>query len=131
MPNLHALACGAGSEQEKIAIYERQLGWREFAHHVLHHFPHTPEQNFNRRFDGFDWADVPATTLSAWQRGRTGVPIIDAGMRELWTTGWMHNRVRMIVASFLTKNLRAHWSHGARWFWDTLVDADLANNSLG
>ena len=128
---VHALACGAGSEQEKIAIYERQLGWREFAHHVLHHFPHTPEQNFNRRFDGFDWADVPATTLSAWQRGRTGVPIIDAGMRELWTTGWMHNRVRMIVASFLTKNLRAHWSHGARWFWDTLVDADLANNSLG
>ena len=111
--------------------YTRELGWREFAHHVLHHFPHTPERNFNSRFDAFAWADASARTLEQWQRGRTGIPIVDAGMRELWATGWMHNRVRMIVASFLAKNLRLHWSHGARWFWDTLVDADLANNTLG
>lgn len=111
--------------------YVRELGWREFAHHVLHHFPHTPEANFNPKFDDFAWAEPASRALAAWQQGRTGVPIVDAGMRELWATGWMHNRVRMIVASFLTKNLRIHWRHGARWFWDTLVDADLANNSLG
>ena len=109
----------------------RQLGWREFAHHVLHHFPATPLDNFNPRFDDFPWADVPGPLLDAWKHGRTGIPIIDAGMRELWSTGYMHNRVRMIVASFLTKNLRAHWAEGAAWFWDTLVDANLANNTLG
>jgi deoxyribodipyrimidine photo-lyase len=114
-----------------VEAYVRELGWREFAHHVLHHFPYTPERNFNSRFDKFAWAEVSGNTLKAWQQGRTGVPIVDAGLRELWTTGWMHNRVRMIVASFLAKNLRAHWLHGARWFWDTLVDADLANNTLG
>ena len=112
-------------------VYLRQLGWREFANHVLHHFPETPESNFNQRFDGFPWAEAPDATLDAWRHGRTGVPIVDAGMRELWETGWMHNRVRMIVASFLTKNLRAHWHHGAAWFWDTLIDANLANNTLG
>ncbi|WP_345779463.1 FAD-binding domain-containing protein [Thermomonas sp. S9] len=74
---------------------------------------------------------TPPPCSSRWQRGRTGIPLVDAGMRELWHTGWMHNRVRMVVASFLTKNLRQHWHHGARWFWDTLVDADLANNTLG
>ncbi len=116
---------------EAGAMFLRQLGWREFAHHVLHHFPETPANNFNHRFDDFPWADVPATKLEAWRQGRTGIPIVDAGMRELWSTGWMHNRVRMIVASFLTKNLRAHWHEGADWFWDTLVDADLANNTLG
>lgn len=109
----------------------RELGWREFAHHLLHHFPETPEQNFNPRFADFDWARLSQPRLEAWQQGRTGIPIVDAGMRELWATGWMHNRVRMIVASYLTKHLRYHWRHGARWFWDTLVDADLANNSLG
>lgn len=109
----------------------RELGWREFAHHLLHHFPHTTERNFDSRFDDFDWARVSQTHLEAWQQGRTGVPIVDAGMRELWSTGWMHNRVRMVVASYLTKHLRYHWRHGARWFWDTLVDADLANNTLG
>jgi deoxyribodipyrimidine photo-lyase len=109
----------------------RELGWREFAHHLLHHFPDTPDQNFNPRFVDFDWARVSEPKLEAWQHGRTGVPIVDAGMRELWHTGWMHNRVRMVVASYLTKHLRYHWRHGARWFWDTLVDADLANNSLG
>jgi len=109
----------------------RQLVWREFAHHLLHHFPHTAQQNLNPRFDRFDWAGTAAGPLQAWQRGRTGVPIVDAGMRELWQTGMMHNRVRMIVASYLTKHLRVHWLEGARWFWQTLVDADLANNTLG
>jgi deoxyribodipyrimidine photo-lyase len=111
--------------------YIRELGWREFAYHLLHHFPQTTTQNLNPRFEHFDWAKVDQEALEAWQRGRTGVPIIDAGLRELWATGYMHNRVRMIVASYLTKHLRYHWLHGARWFWDTLVDADLANNTLG
>ncbi|HEX5757198.1 MAG TPA: deoxyribodipyrimidine photo-lyase [Arenimonas sp.] len=111
--------------------YFAELGWREFAHHLLYHFPHTPQADFNPRFAGFPWCDADVDVLHAWQCGRTGVPLVDAGMRELWQTGWMHNRVRMVVASFLCKNLRIHWRHGARWFWDTLVDADLANNSLG
>jgi deoxyribodipyrimidine photo-lyase len=109
----------------------RELGWREFAHHLLYHFPETPEHNFNPRFDAFRWARDDHDALQRWQRGRTGVPLVDAGMRELWHTGWMHNRVRMVAASWLTKNLRQHWHHGARWFWDTLADADLANNTLG
>ncbi|TCV97573.1 deoxyribodipyrimidine photo-lyase [Luteibacter rhizovicinus] len=122
----------AGSRRHvDIEPYLRQLGWREFGHHLLYHFPKTPTENFNPRFDGFHWKDCDAAILRRWQQGRTGIPIVDAGMRELWATGWMHNRVRMLVASLLTKNLRQHWSHGARWFWDTLVDADLANNSLG
>ncbi|MET0227051.1 MAG: deoxyribodipyrimidine photo-lyase [Dokdonella sp.] len=108
-----------------------EIGWREFSHHLLHHFPHTPEQNLNPRFDRFVWARDDEDHLQRWQQGRTGIPIIDAGMRELWATGWMHNRVRMLTASFLAKNLRQHWLHGARWFWDTLVDADLANNTQG
>jgi deoxyribodipyrimidine photo-lyase len=108
-----------------------ELGWREFAHHLLYHFPHTTDADFNPRFAGFRWAAPDARVLRAWQQGRTGVPIVDAGLRQLWATGWMHNRVRMVVASFLCKNLRLHWTHGARWFWDTLVDADLANNTLG
>ena len=111
--------------------YIRELGWREFAYHLLHHFPHTTTQDLNPRFAHFDWAKVDLAAFEAWQHGRTGVPIIDAGLRELWTTGYMHNRVRMIVASYLTKHLRYHWLHGAHWFWDTLVDADLANNTLG
>lgn len=108
-----------------------ELGWREFAHHLLHHFPHAAGTDLDPRFDDFPWAAPKRDVLEAWRRGRTGVPIVDAGMRELWRTGWMHNRVRMIAASFLTKHLRLHWLHGARWFWDTLVDADLANNTLG
>lgn len=110
--------------------YVRQLGWREFSHHLLYHFPHTPDKPLDVRFENFPW-DKNAAALKAWQRGRTGVPLVDAGMRELWHTGYMHNRVRMVVASFLTKNLRIHWLEGARWFWATLVDADLANNTLG
>lgn len=107
----------------------RQLVWREFAHHILHHFPHTADAPLNPRFRDFPWRHDPAL-LRAWQLGHTGVPIVDAGMRQLWQTGWMHNRVRMLVASFLVKNCRIHWREGARWFWDTLIDADLANNSL-
>ncbi|RZA31345.1 MAG: deoxyribodipyrimidine photo-lyase [Lysobacteraceae bacterium] len=114
-----------------VDAYVRELGWREFAWHLLHHFPQTTTQNLNPRFTDFDWARQDGTQLRAWREGRTGVPIVDAGMRELWHTGYMHNRVRMIVASWLTKHMRQHWLHGARWFWDTLVDADLANNTLG
>ena len=111
--------------------YLSELGWREFSHHLIFHFPETPTDNLNPKFEDFPWADPDPALLEAWQQGRTGVPMVDAGMRELWATGWMHNRVRMVAASFLTKNLRMHWRHGADWFWDTLVDADLANNTQG
>ena len=114
------------SDREKFLS---ELGWREFSHYLLYHFPEISLNNLNRQFDGFSWEN--ADGIERWQHGATGVPIIDAGMRQLWTTGWMHNRVRMLVASYLTKNLRLHWLHGARWFWDTLVDADLANNTQG
>ena len=107
-----------------------EVGWREFAHHLLHHFPHTPTAPLREDFKRFPWRK-DAAFLKAWQRGQTGYPIVDAGMRELWTTGWMHNRVRMIVASFLVKDLLLSWRDGAEWFWDTLVDADLAQNTLG
>jgi deoxyribodipyrimidine photo-lyase len=110
--------------------FVRELGWREFAHHLLHHFPHTPSQPLDARFAALPWQRVPIE-IDAWRRGRTGYPIVDAGMRELWHTGFMHNRVRMIVASLLTKNLFVNWLEGAQWFWDTLVDADLASNTLG
>lgn len=106
-----------------------EIGWREFAHHVLYHFPETLTQALNPRFQNFDWR-TDARQLKAWQQGQTGYPIVDAGMRQLWQTGWMHNRVRMIVASFLCKDLLIDWQAGADWFWDTLVDADLANNTL-
>lgn len=112
------------------STYWSELLWREFAHHVLHHFPETPESPLQASFQGFPWQS-DAVLLSAWQRGQTGYPIVDAGMRQLWRTGWMHNRVRMIVGSLLVKHLLQPWSAGAAWFWDTLVDADLANNTLG
>jgi deoxyribodipyrimidine photo-lyase len=113
-------------------VFLAEIGWREFAHHLLFHFPATPGAPLREEFAHFPWADDPdGGKLRAWQRGRTGYPIVDAGMRQLWQTGWMHNRVRMVVASFLAKNLGMHWLHGARWFWDTLVDADLANNTQG
>ncbi len=112
--------------------FTREIGWREFCHHVLWHFPHTSDAPMVAGFASYPWLEPPdRELLTAWQQGRTGIPLVDAGMRELWATGWMHNRVRMVVASLLTKNLRTHWLHGARWFWDTLVDADLANNSAG
>jgi deoxyribodipyrimidine photo-lyase len=111
--------------------YLRELGWREFAHHVLYHFPETTTEPLNPRFAEFPWREGASADLEAWQRGRTGIPIVDAAMRQLWQTGWMHNRARMIVASLLVKNLQIHWHEGARWFWDTLVDADLASNTMG
>jgi deoxyribodipyrimidine photo-lyase len=110
--------------------YLRQLVWREFAYHLLHHFPRTPEEPLRDEFARFAWRP-DRQALRAWERGRTGYPIVDAAMRELWTTGWMHNRARMISASFLVKHLLQPWTAGARWFWDTLVDADLANNTFG
>ena len=108
----------------------RQLGWREFAYHLLYHFPLFPEENFRNAFNHFQWSYEPKQ-LTAWQKGLTGYPIVDAGMRELWHTGYMHNRVRMITASFLTKHLLMDWRLGEQWFWNTLVDADLANNAMG
>jgi len=107
-----------------------ELGWREFAYHLLHHFPETPHSPLKPAFDSFQWNENK-DWQTAWQKGKTGFPIVDAGMRELWQTGWMHNRVRMITASFLVKDLLQPWQMGARWFWDTLVDADLASNTLG
>jgi deoxyribodipyrimidine photo-lyase len=105
-----------------------ELGWREFSYYLLYHFPELPYKNFQDKFDNFPWI-TDEKLLKAWQQGKTGYPIVDAGMRELWSTGYMHNRVRMIVGSFLVKNLLIHWHHGERWFWDCLIDADLASNS--
>ncbi len=110
--------------------YLRQLIWREFSWHLLYHFPTFPEKSWNPQFEKFEWQKNPAM-LKKWQRGLTGYPIIDAGMRQLWQTGWMHNRVRMLVGSFLVKNLLLDWREGEDWFWDTLVDADLGNNAQG
>lgn len=109
----------------------RQLAWREFAYHLLDAEPCMHAKALRPEFEGFPWKELQRDTLRRWQRGHTGIPVIDAGMRQLWTTGWMHNRARMIVASWLTKNLLGHWRHGERWFWDTLVDADAANNPFG
>ena len=110
--------------------FMRQIGWRDFAYHLLYHFPDTPTQPLYKQFASFPWLK-DKTGFKAWTKGLTGYPLVDAGMRELWQTGWMHNRVRMVVASFLIKDLGLHWLEGAHWFWDTLVDADLANNTLG
>lgn len=114
-----------------IRHFIQEVGWREFAWHLLYHFPHTLEQPLDKRFAAFPWAEDYQENLVKWQRGQTGYPIVDAGMRELWHTGWMHNRVRMIAASLLTKNLLIPWQEGERWFRNTLVDADLASNVLG
>ena len=108
----------------------RQLLWREFANQFLYHFPKSPQKSWKVEFEKYQW-QKSSKLLSAWKRGETGYPIIDAGMRQLWETGWMHNRARMIVGSFLTKDLHIHWLEGAKWFWNTLLDADLANNTLG
>jgi deoxyribodipyrimidine photo-lyase len=111
-----------------VETFLSEIAWREFSYHLLFHFPTLPNEPLRQEFGVFPWVG-DAAALSAWQRGMTGYPIVDAGMRELWTTGWMHNRVRMIVASFLVKDLLGDWRQGEAWFWDTLVDADLANNS--
>lgn len=117
-------------EAWRASAFLTELGWREFSHHLLHHFPRTPTEALRPAFRDFPWRRHPAF-LEAWQEGRTGFPIVDAGLRELWATGWMHNRVRMVVASLLVKDLLLSWLEGARWFWDTLVDADLAQNTMG
>ncbi len=111
-----------------VTGFVRQIIWREFCTHLLYHFPQLPEEPLRREFSAFPWRRDPGS-ITAWQQGRTGYPIVDAGMRELWHTGWMHNRVRMVVASFLVKHLLLPWRVGEDWFWDTLVDADLANNA--
>lgn len=119
-----------GSLAGDIDKFQAELGWREFSHHLLAAFPLLHERNFQARFDAFPWRDDP-DALRAWQRGETGIPIVDAGMRQLWQSGYMHNRVRMIVASFLTKHLLIDWRAGEAWFWDTLIDACPANNPAG
>lgn len=113
-----------------LEVFRKELGWREFAHHILCNFPETETLPLRPEFNSFPWRSSQ-DDLKRWQKGETGFPIVDAGMHELWQTGWMHNRVRMIVASFLVKDLLISWQEGAKWFWDTLVDADLANNNLG
>jgi deoxyribodipyrimidine photo-lyase len=110
-------------------VFLREIAWREFAQHLLYHFPETPGRPLRPEFEQFPWRRQ-RRLLRAWQQGRTGIPLVDAGMRELWALGWMHNRIRMVTASFLVKNLLIRWQDGAHWFWDTLVDADLANNTL-
>ncbi len=116
------------ADNKHVDHFCSELGWREFSYSQLFFNPELPTKNLQSKFDTFPWVD-DSTLLVSWQKGKTGIPMVDAGMRELWQTGYMHNRVRMIVGSFLVKNLRLHWHHGERWFWNTLVDADLANNS--
>ncbi len=128
---LHALAAAQteGSERDRT-VFRKEIGWREFSWHLLVNQPKLAQENHNPRFDTFPWRADDAA-LAAWQKGETGYPIVDAGMRQLWQTGWMHNRVRMIVASFLSKHLLIDWRQGEAWFWDTLVDADAASNPAG
>lgn len=118
-------AMQAGSD---VGLFLSELGWREFAKHTAYHFGPLDSRSLNTRFDAFAWRAADAGELDAWKRGRTGFGLVDAGMQELWQTGFMHNRVRMIVASLLAKNLRFDWRIGEAWFWDTLVDADEASN---
>lgn len=123
----HSVAQVNGLEND-CDNFQSELGWREFSYYLLYHSPDLPSKNFQEKFNRFPWEDNPEY-LRRWQRGNTGYPIVDAGMRELWQTGHMHNRIRMVVASFLVKNCLIHWHHGRDWFWDCLVDADLASNS--
>ena len=123
-----------GRDDEDAETWRKEIAWRDFSYHLLHHNPDMPRENIDDKFDRFPWAEMDAereAKLHAWQRGRTGYPIVDAGMRQLWHLGWMHNRVRMITASFLIKHLLIDWRYGEEWFWDTLVDWDAANNSNG
>lgn len=120
---------GARSK-EGAQVYLKEVIWREFAYHLLYHFPHTESVPLDEKYKQFPY-QRDGLALKRWQKGLTGYPLVDAGMRELWTTGWMHNRVRMVVGSFLVKDLLLPWQSGAKWFWDTLVDADLASNTMG
>jgi len=116
------------ADDQNCEHFKREIRWREFSYYLLFHFPNLPDTNLKAKFDYFPWENN-AAWLMKWQQGLTGYPLVDAGMRELWQTGHMHNRVRMVTASFLIKNLLIDWRLGARWFWDCLVDADLASNS--
>ena len=129
-PNQVWHAVAAASAPAARAKFLSELGWREFAWHLLDERPDLAEANLKPAFDDFPWAETYADDIWTWRRGKTGYPIVDAGMRQLWATGWMHNRVRMIVASFLVKHLLADWRIGEEWFWDTLVDADPASNPM-
>lgn len=122
---------GSGTHAESARRFLSEIGWREFAYHTLYHFPDLASKPWRKEFDDFPYPPLDEAKLEAWRRGRTGVPLVDAGMHELWETGYMHNRVRMVVASFLAKNLLIDWRRGEEWFWDTLVDADPANNAMG
>lgn len=126
--DVHARMASNEIDSTNAYKYLAEIGWREYSRYLLIHFPHITEQPFNAKFTNFPWQDQPEL-LSAWQRGQTGYPIVDAGMRELWHTGYMHNRVRMVTASFLTKHCLTHWREGMEWFWDTLVDADIGSNT--
>lgn len=126
--SVHAIWRHLSDRGDAAKSFLRELGWRDFNTHLLYHFPELPELSWNAQFRDFPWETAPEH-LRAWQEGRTGYPIVDAGMRQLWRTGWMHNRVRMIVASFLIKDLLIDWRKGEAWFWDTLVDADLPQNA--
>ena len=121
----HRIRTAGGPQAD---AFLRQLGWRDFFRHTLFHEPRLATRNLRTEFDRFPWAQPDPAELRAWQQGRTGIPLVDAGMRELWQTGVMHNRVRMSAASFLIKNLLIDWRVGEQWFWDTLVDADEASN---
>lgn len=123
-------AAGTGAATASAQRFLSELGWREFAWHTLFHFPDLATRNLRSAFDAFPWPELDREHLRAWQRGQTGVPLVDAGMRELWATGYMHNRVRMVTASYLVKNLAIDWRIGEEWFWDTLVDADGASNAF-
>ena len=124
------MASAGGALTPGVETFLKQLVWRDFAYHLLYHFPHTVDEPLRAEFSSFPWNDNEEA-FTAWKQGQTGYPIVDAGMRQLWETGYMHNRVRMVVASFLVKDLLIPWQRGAEWFWDTLVDADLANNTMG
>ncbi len=126
---VRAAQFAAGGKLDKTAEkFLKEVLWREFSHHLLHHWSTLPTEAFRPQFRSFPWSENP-DDLKSWQHGQTGYPIVDAGMRELWATGTMHNRVRMITASFLIKDLLIPWTEGERWFWDTLVDADIGNNA--
>ncbi|MDG2060597.1 MAG: deoxyribodipyrimidine photo-lyase [SAR86 cluster bacterium] len=114
--------------EDSLNHFLSELGWREFSYNLLYHFPKLPTENLQKKFDNFPWT-ANGEFINRWKKGLTGYPIVDAGMRELWKTGYMHNRIRMVVGSFLVKNLLLHWHEGERWFWDCLIDADLASNS--
>jgi deoxyribodipyrimidine photo-lyase len=126
----HTMEKSAGRNDANGEKFLKEILWREFSYHLLHHNPTFPDKPFRAEFENFPWTDDPAF-LKAWQKGRTGYPIVDAGLRELWATGIMHNRVRMIAASLLVKHMLVPWQRGEAWFWDTLVDADIGSNSAG